>query len=67
MLDKTSRVLKYLVLVLTILVSYQAVEAHDKALQTKNFYKSIKQDVTGDKKINQVELKGKITKRIRNG
>ena len=63
MLDKTSRLLKYLVLVLTILVSYQAVEAHDKALQTKNFYKSIKQDVTGDKKIDQVELKGKISKK----
>lgn len=63
MLDKTSRMLKYLVLVLTILVSYHAVEAHDKALQTKNFYKSIKQDVTGDKKADQVELKGKISKK----
>ena len=61
MLGKSSRIVKYLVLVFTILLSYQAVEAHEKAFQSKNFYKSMKHDVTGDKLNDKIELKGKIS------
>ena len=35
MLDKTSTLLKYIVLVLIILLSYHAVEAHEKAFKQR--------------------------------
>lgn len=63
MLGRPSKIIKYLTLCFAILLSYQAVDAHDKAYETKEYYKSFKQDVTGDNKVDTVALKGKISKR----
>ncbi|AZV42533.1 hypothetical protein [Peribacillus asahii] len=51
-------VLKYAVLVISVCLSYQAVEAHDKGFKSNEFYEAMKRDVTGDKKIDTIELRG---------
>ena len=48
------------------MLSYQAVEAQDKANETTDFYKKFQQDVTGDKRTDTIELKGKINKKNKN-
>lgn len=60
---KLLRLIHYLVVSFLLIMSNQAVEAHDKAFQSKFFYKLVKHDVTGDKKNDQIELKGKINKK----
>ncbi|KWW21108.1 MULTISPECIES: hypothetical protein [Peribacillus] len=50
--------LKYAVLVLSLFVSYQAVEAHDKNFQVDGTYISTKRDVTGDQKIDIIQVHG---------
>lgn len=59
----SKRIVKYLVLFFSILISFQAVEASEKVHQSKVFYKAIKHDVTGDKVNDLIELKGKINKK----
>ena len=62
MLPKLS-IAKYLIIFLSILLIYQVVETNAKTIHTKSFYKSIKHDVTGDRKIDKIELKGKKSKK----
>ncbi|MFJ7747935.1 hypothetical protein [Peribacillus sp. NPDC097295] len=50
--------LKYTVLVLSIFLSYQAVEAHDKSFPEDGTYISSKRDVTGDQKIDIIQVQG---------
>ncbi|RRN71307.1 hypothetical protein EI200_11365 [Peribacillus simplex] len=50
--------LKYTVLVISLFLSYQAVEAHDKNFQVDGTYISTKRDVTGDKKIDIIQVQG---------
>ncbi len=62
MLPKLS-IAKYLILFLSIFLIYQVVETNAQEVHTKSFYKSIKHDVTGDRKIDKIELKGKKSKK----
>lgn len=55
---KKLNVLKYTVLVLSIFLSYQAVEAHDKNFHEDGTYISSKRDVTGDQKIDIIQVTG---------
>ena len=48
----------YFVLVLTVLLGYQAVEAHNHVGHSKSLFGSTTHDVTGDKKNDRVELTG---------
>ncbi|CAH0162059.1 hypothetical protein SRABI96_00977 [Peribacillus sp. Bi96] len=50
--------LKYAVLVISLFLSYQAVEAHDKNFQVDGTYISTKRDVTGDQKIDIIQVQG---------
>lgn len=50
--------LKYTVLVISLFLSYQAVEAHDKNFQVDGPYISAKRDVTGDQKIDIIQVQG---------
>ncbi|MES1041043.1 hypothetical protein [Peribacillus simplex] len=50
--------LKYAVLVISLFLSYQAVEAHDKNFQVDGTYISTKRDVTGDQKIDIIQVRG---------
>ncbi|AXN41242.1 hypothetical protein [Peribacillus butanolivorans] len=50
--------LKYAVLVISLFLSYQAVEAHDKNFQVDGTYISTKRDVTGDQKIDIIQVHG---------
>ncbi|WP_110929556.1 hypothetical protein [Bacillus massiliglaciei] len=55
---KKMQVIKYVVLVFSLFLCYQAVEAHDKGFPN-GLYISSKGDVTGDKKTDMIQLKGK--------
>ena len=55
---KKLKLLKYSFLVLSIFLSYQAVEAHDKNFPENGTYISSKRDVTGDKKIDIIQVQG---------
>ena len=55
---KKLTLLKYTVLVLSIFLSYQAVEAHDKSFPEDGIYISSKRDVTGDRKIDIIQVQG---------
>ncbi|MGE7878216.1 hypothetical protein [Peribacillus muralis] len=55
---KKLNLLKYAVLVISLFVSYQAVEAHDKDFQVDGTYMSTKRDVTGDEKIDIIQVQG---------
>ncbi|WP_285766811.1 hypothetical protein [Peribacillus sp. SI8-4] len=50
--------LKYAVLVISVFLSYHAVEAHDKNFQVEGTYMSTKRDVTGDGKIDIIQVQG---------
>ncbi|MCK1993600.1 hypothetical protein GW626_10010 [Peribacillus muralis] len=55
---KKLNLLKYAVLVLSLFLSYQAVEAHDKNFQVDGTYISTKRDVTGDQKMDIIQVQG---------
>jgi hypothetical protein len=57
-----SHILKIVVFLAFILVSYYVVEAKDSQDQNVNFYGSNKHDVTGDHKLDMVELTGNVSK-----
>lgn len=58
MKGKRLMLLKYAILLFSIFLCYQAVEAHDKGMIEEGLYESTKRDVTGDKRIDIIELKG---------